>query len=393
MTLTDVADSGAYTVEITVDNDTATSESTTVTITKATPTVKISADQTSLTGSGTVELTVISNGVPTEGEIAVTCDNGITVTANKDGPFSAALPNETKTYTFTASYAGDDNHKEAADTCKVSVTRRSSDGGSSSSGSSSSGNEVSVPSKASNGAVTVSPKNASKGDRVTITVKPDSGYQLKDLTVTDKDGNKIALTDKGDGKYTFTMPAGKVDVKAAFAEAAKAPDFTDVAEGQWYAKAVDYVADKGIMSGIGGQKFGPDGKLTRAMLMTMLARLDGADTTGGSTWYEQGRAWAMEKGVSDGTDPEGVITREQLVVMLYRYAQLKGIDVSVGEDTDILRYADAQSVSGWAMSAMRWACGAGVIKGTSDVTLSPHGSASRAEVAAMFMNYLENVAK
>ncbi|MBU5435765.1 S-layer homology domain-containing protein [Pseudoflavonifractor sp. MSJ-37] len=335
------------------------------------------------------------DAVSDKGTIVLQKDNSETITVSRAVTFT--LEKDSKTFNGKIE-AGSGYTLSEKDGVYTITKQSSSSGGSSSGGSSgSSGYAVSVPGKVDHGTVTVSPKNASKGTTVTVTVKPDTGYQLKDLTVTDKNGNKLALTDKGNGKYTFTMPSGKVSVSASF-EAIPTPvapktTYVDVPDGMWYTEAVAYVTDKGIMSGIGDQKFGPDVKLTRAMLMTMLARLDGVDTTGGSTWYEKGRAWAMEKGVSDGTDPEGTITREQLVSMLYRYAQYKGYDVSVGEDTNILSYADAQSISEWAMSAMQWACGAGVIHGTSDVTLSPLSSATRAEVAAMFLNYMEHVAK
>ena len=238
--LTNVADSGAYTVEITVGTDSATSEPTTVTITKATPTVSISADQTSLTGSGTVKLTIGSNGVPEKGTVTVACDNGITVNSN-DGTFTATLPNETKTYTFTASYAGDDNHAEASNTCQVSVTRHTS-----SSSSSNPTYSVTTPSKSENGKVSLDKSTAKKGDTVTVTVTPDAGYQLDKLTVTDKNGNVLKLTDKGDGKYSFTMPDGKVEIKAAFAKEVETSPFGDVSTDAYYYKAVQWAQEKGI---------------------------------------------------------------------------------------------------------------------------------------------------
>ena len=161
----------------------------TLTVDKATPAIKISADQTSFTGSGTVKLTV--TGAPTGGNVEVTCDDDITVTKKDNDTFTATLPNQTKTYTFTARYAGDDNHAEASNTCRVSVTRHTS-----SSSSSNPTYSVTTPSKSENGGVAVSSKNARKGDTVTVTVTPDAGYQLDKLTVTDKNGNVLKLTDK-----------------------------------------------------------------------------------------------------------------------------------------------------------------------------------------------------
>ena len=165
--------------------------------------------------------------------------------------------------------------------------------------------------------------------------------------------------------------------------------FIDVAEGAWYADAVRYVYENGLMEGTGTAVFSPDTTMTRAMFLTILARYAGVDTSVGDTWYQAGAAWAVETGVSDGTNLDQPLTREQLATMLWRYAQLKDYNVSVGEETNILSFTDAQDVSEWAMSAVQWACGAGVINGTGDgSTLSPQGSASRAEAATMLMRFV-----
>lgn len=184
-------------------------------------------------------------------KVVPTCD-GVTITENEDGTFSASLPNATKEYKFTATYAGNDNYNRAEATCKVSVTRHSS-------GSSSSNPTYSVttPSKSENGGVAVSTKNARKGDTVTVTVTPDAGYQLDKLTVTDKNGNVLKLTDKGDGKYSFTMPDGKVEVKAVFAKEVKTSPFGDVSTDAYYYKAVQWAQEKGITDGISSNLFGP----------------------------------------------------------------------------------------------------------------------------------------
>ena len=349
-------------------------------IVKAKPTVKITADQTSLVGSGTVKLTVTPNGVPTEGKIEVTCDNGITVTKNEDGTFSAALPNETKTYTFTASYDGDANHEKASDTCVVSVTYKGS-----SHHSSSTSNTVSA-STASNGKVSLDKSTAKKGDTVTVTVTPDAGYQLDKLTVTDAKGKTVDVTDKGDGKYTFTMPDSKVTITPTFSKIEDVKPskngFDDVASSDWFADAVKYVADKGLMNGTDDNQFSPNASTTRGMLMTVLARYAGEDTTGGAAWYEKGMNWAKAKGVSDGTNPNADITREQLVTMLYRYA---GTPAANGSLSD---FSDAASVSSYATNAMQWAVANGIVNG-SNGKLNPQNNATRAEVAAILMRFCE----
>ena len=169
------------------------------------------------------------------------------------------------------------------------------------------------------------------------------------------------------------------------------PDFpfTDVSVNAWYYEAVKYVYENGIMNGMDRYSFQPNGTLTRAMVWTMLARLDGVDTEGGNSWYAKAQEWATANGVSDGENPTGEVTREQLVTMLYRYAQYKGYDVSIGEDTNILSYVDVDQVSDWAMEAFQWACGTGVIEGDENSALTPKASTTRAQAAAMFMRFIE----
>ena len=354
-------------------------------IVKAKPTVKITADQTSLTGSGTVKLTVTSNGVPTEGKIELTCDNGITATKNADGTFSAVLPNETKTYTFKASYDGDANHENASDTCVVSVTYKGSSHHSSSSSSSSTSNTVSA-STASNGKVSLDKSTAKKGDTVTVTVTPDAGYQLDKLTITDAKGKTVDVTKKSDGKYTFTMPDSKVTITPTFSKIEDTKPskngFDDVASSDWFADAVKYVSDKGLMNGTDDNQFSPNASTTRGMLMTVLARYAGEDTTGGATWYEKGMEWAKAKGVSDGANPNANITREQLVTMLYRYAG------SPKADGKLDSFSDSASVSSYAADAMQWAVANGIVNG-SNGKLNPQNNATRAEVAAILMRFCE----
>ena len=260
------------------------------------------------------------------------------------------------------------------------LVRKSSGGGSSSPSYS-----VTIPNKTENGTVTVSPRSAEKGDTVTITAKPDSGYQLDDLTVTDKNGKELKLTDKGNGKYTFTMPASKVTVTPTFVKIAQQPTgktFVDVAKSDWFADAVAYVTDKGLMNGTGSDTFSPNASTTRGMLMTILARYAGEDTTGGATWYEKGMNWAKAKGVSDGTNPNADITREQLVTMLYRYAG------SPKADGKLDSFSDSASVSTYAADAMQWAVANGIVNG-SNGKLNPQNNATRAQVAAILMRFCE----
>ena len=258
---------------------------------------------------------------------------------------------------------------------------------SSSGGGSSSGSSTTVSaSKSDNGSVSVDKTSASKGSTVTVTVKAKDGYKLDKLTITDAKGNTVDVTKKSDGKYTFTMPEGKVTVTPTFSKIEDTKPskngFDDVASSDWFADAVKYVADKGLMSGTGSDKFAPSATTTRAMLMTVLARYAGEDTTGGATWYEKGMEWAKAKGVSDGTNPNANITREQLVTMMYRYAG------SPKADGKLDSFSDAASVSTYAASAMHWAVANGIVNG-SNGKLNPQNNATRAEVAAILMRFCE----
>ena len=166
--------------------------------------------------------------------------------------------------------------------------------------------------------------------------------------------------------------------------------FTDVASGSWYYDGVKYACDNGLMNGTSANAFSPNADTTRSMIVTILARMEGVNTSGGATWYTAGRAWAMENGISDGTNMEGKITREQLAAMLYRYAKMKGYDVSAS--ASLSGYTDASSVSGWAKEAMQWAVGSGLIQGSNNA-LTPQANASRAQIATILMRFAQSIAK
>ena len=268
--------------------------------------------------------------------------------------------------------------------------------------------EITKPSKVENGSIKVSDSKAEKGDTVTITVTPDEGYELDKLAVYDEDGDKIGLKDKGDGKFTFEMPKGDVEIEVSFAlledETVKA-DFADVAADAWYADAVQYVYENGMMSGTSETTFSPDLTTTRGMIVTILYRLENEPTVTGTTaftdvaadqYYANAVAWAAQNGIVSGIDattfaPNNAITREQMAAILYRYAQFKGYDVSAKADLSV--YTDAAQVSTYATDAMAWANGAQLITGTSQTTLTPAGNATRAQVATILMRFCENIAK
>ena len=212
--------------------------------------------------------------------------------------------------------------------------------------------------------------NAGAGTKITVTATPDAGYELAYITV---DGERIS-------GVSFTMPAHDVTVRVYFSGGAL--PFADVTEGAWYADAVSYVCANGLMDGVSASEFAPEANMTRAMVWTILARIDG-ETITGTSWAEDARAWAMESGVSDGTDPNGLVTREQFAAMLYRYA---GEPAASGS---LSAYTDADSVSEWATDAMLWATQNGIITGTTAATLAPQGAATRAQCAAMLMRFAE----
>lgn len=238
--------------------------------------------------------------------------------------------------------------------------------------------------KSEHGEVSITPKNAAKGSTVMIKAVPKEGYALKTIAVTDQSGKPVAVTER-DGRFTFVMPACNVTLTPIFErQLAQNVSFDDVKPTEWYADAVRCVVEKGLMSGTGTDAFSPDGTTTRGMLMTILARYAGADTTGGANWYEKGMAWAQSAGISDGCAPEAGITREQLVTMLYRYADVP----EAGGTLDA--FADADTVSAYAVDAMRWAAANGIVNG-SHGRLNPQGNATRAQVAAMLMRFCEKM--
>ena len=261
-----------------------------------------------------------------------------------------------------------------------------------------------------NGTITATHKRASKNSTVTITATPDEGYVVDAVTVTEKDGDKVEVTKKDDNKYTFKMPASDVTVKATFKVAPTEPEqpsglpFTDVAKDAWYFPAVEYVFNNGLMNGTTATTFAPNVELNRAMMAAVLYNMEGgpacdknglfSDVADGK-WYTDAVNWAASNnivsGMPDGTyAPDQALTREQMASILYRYAEYKGIDVSAR--ADLSTFTDGTTVSPWAQDVVQWAVAEKLMSGNGN-ELQPKGTASRAQVATVLMNYCENVAK
>ena len=256
-----------------------------------------------------------------------------------------------------------------------------------------------------NGTVTASVLRAARGARVTLTAVPQAGYVLQSLSVADASGSRVSLTHQGDGKYVFTMPASAVTVTAVFAAQAAQPQlpFTDVPAGSWYYDGVAYAYHSGLMNGTGADRFSPQLTTSRAMIVTILYRMEGSPAVSGGAaftdvsagqWYSDGVAWAGANGIVTGYTggafgPSDPITREQLAAILFRYARYKGYDVSA--QAQLSGYSDAGQVAAYAAESMRWAVGSGLITGTSAATLSPAGSATRAQAAVILARFCQSL--
>ncbi len=271
----------------------------------------------------------------------------------------------------------------------AALVEKSSSGGGFSSGSFFPSYPVNTPDKTENGTVTVSTKIAASGSTVTITVKPDDGFKLDELTVIDKNGNELKLTDKGNGKYTFTMPASKVEVNATFVKEVETSPFGDVSTSAYYYEAVKWAQEKGITGGIGNGLFGPNQPCTRAQIVTFLWRAAGSpvvnyamnmsDVPEGS-YYAEAVRWALSEDITTGTtentfSPDSECTRAQAVAFLFRYAASEAVTLQ----ELVSGFSDADSVPGYALPAMNWALAEEIVQGNGS-KLMPNDSCTRAQI-------------
>lgn len=362
------------------------------------PTFILTADHDTLSGGGKVTLTLARGNLPDGAVVTVSgtdeAGNPVTLTDNGDGTYSATLPNKTQTYTFIAAYDGSQTIAPKTDFTTVKVQQRSSGGGEPA--------KPSFPVKISNsgdGVAKVDKSYASAGNKVTITVTPGRNATVQRITVTDEDGQRLKLTENRDGTYSFTMPSGAANVYVRFSGSGL--PFADVPSGSWYYDDIAYVYDAGLMTGLTATTFGPNLSTTRGMIVTILWRMENepaakhgcpfADVRRGS-YYEQAIAWASENGIVTGFDastfaPDRAITREQLAAILFRFAAYRGMD-AVTLRENLSSFQDQAAISAYAVSALNWAVGEGLMQGTGD-KLEPTGSATRAQVAAMLRRFIQ----
>ena len=250
-------------------------------------------------------------------------------------------------------------------------------------------------SKTENGTVKLSQSSVTSGNSLTITAVPDEGYVVSDMLINGKSVGRQTV-------YTINSVKENIEVKVIFAEKTELP-FTDVIEADWFFENVKYAYENGLLNGVSETEFGPQIEMTRAMLVTVLHRAEGEPAVDKSitfadvdenAYYANAVAWAQSNGIVNGiTDsefaPDTNITREQIAVIMFRYAKYKGYDVSVGENTNILSYDDAESISGYAVEAVQYASGSGLMKGKTETTINPKDNATRAEIAAILQRFIE----
>ena len=393
-TAENLTDDAAYSCSVTASKDDKTSEAATGSVA-----IKVSARE------GTLTLSAASGEVlTTAGQVSLTYDyNGdgpVTASSSDESVATVAVDQTAKKVTVTVQKAGTavitvsagatDTYTAASAVYRLTVKEPAPvtpGGGSSSGGSSTPAYSVTVDS-GRHGTVTVSPKSARKGATVTITVNPDDGYELDGLTVTDASGKAVKVTEGKNGKFTFTMPASKVEVDATFTaikEETPAQRFTDVPNGYWAEEEINWAAENGYINGNTAATFNPEGTVTRQQLWMILARLSGYQPAD----FTEARAWAVDNSISDGTNPGGAVSRQQLVTILYRYAERMGHNTA--GSADLTAYPDHADLAAYAADAMAWSVANNIVGGTAQGTLAPAGTATRAQFAVILYRFCDKV--
>lgn len=359
-------------------------------------TFTISSTSTAVAKIGDNRYTTLQDAVDAvkDNETIDIVGTGNTLSATVSGNKTFTVNANSNTVNLTAA----SGYNLTKDGDKYTVSRQHS----SSSGSTSTTYNVNV-NAATNGAVAADKKTASKGTTVTVTASPSKGYVVDAVKVVDKDGKDVAVTEK-DGKYVFTMPASAVTVTGSFKAETPAPvalPFTDVKSGNWFYDAVKYAYEQGLMTGTSATTFAPNGTMNRAMIVTVLYRLEKSPAVTGASkftdvpagqWYSDAVAWAAANKIVNGYDettfgPMNAVTREQMAAILFRYEQVKGLE-NVTLEENLNRFPDQNKISAYAIPALQWAVGQKIINGNADGTLDPTGTATRAQVAQIFTNLL-----
>lgn len=326
----------------------------------------------------TYTVTLKYNDGRADGTVKAAADTEITLpTPTRDG------------YTFrgwsdgSSTYNGGGTYKVSGNVTLTAQWSAKSQGGSSSSG----GSTTYSPTLdvSDGGTIKVSPRTPEAGDKVTITPDPDNGYEVGEVTVTDRSGDAVRVTANRDGTYTFTQPRGRVTIEVTFVRAGESAFFDDVPASFWAYDEIAWAYDNGYVNGTSATTFSPNSSITRQQVWMILARLSGADPAS----MAAAREWAMVNDISDGTNPGNAVTRQQLVALLYRYAQLMGYDNGAREA--LSSFPDAGTVSGYAQEPMQWSVANGIVAGTSAGTLNPTGTATRAQFAVILYRFWDQV--
>lgn len=363
------------------------------------PTVNVTADKTTAYQGDTITLTATLSSTSNSPQIiwykdgeVISNQTGTTLTVTESGVYYAVVRvSQTGGDGAVYSEEKESNHV----TCTIGGTAPSIP---------TTPTYANTVSDTENGKVTASPTRPKEGATVTITTTPDKGYEVGSVSVTDADGKAVAVTNAGNGKYTFKQPDSKVTIKVTFVWD---NPFTDVKSTAWYYNAVKYVYENNLMAGTGDTTFDPEVSLTRAMTAQILYNLEGqpkvdeeatfSDMTEAPTWSVDAIAWAQDTGVVAGMGdnefaPNAKVTREQFAQMMYNYAKYKKYDLT--KTGDLSKFPDDGSVSDWAETAMSWANGNGLINGHEDSGLiDPAGNTIRGQAASIIMNFNKNVVK
>ena len=337
-----------------------------------------------------------------DGDVITVLKNNLSATMS--GSYRTITVKNGSAASINVTVNGDKQTLQSSSSHNFTYTRPSSSSPGSSGGSISTPTTYAVNvNAATNGAVAADKKTASKGTTVTVTASPSKGYVVDAVKVVDKDGKDVAVTGK-DGKYVFTMPASAVTVTGSFKAETPAPaalPFTDVKSGNWFYDAVKYAYAQGLMTGTSATTFAPNGTMNRAMIVTVLYRLEKSPAVTGASkftdvpagqWYSDAVAWAAANKIVNGYDettfgPMNAVTREQMAAILFRYEQVKGLE-NVTLEENLNRFPDQDKISAYAIPALQWAVGQKIINGNADGTLDPTGTATRAQVAQIFTNLL-----